>query len=208
MTFRTLPPLKYNSYTCKASLSCCTNTQCQMHTPTTPFKHFMKTGHTIPLVGISREIKAYIAKDSYRSWVLQFSASLVLNLIISGHLLLQMKLSISSSVEGKKKTKKKTQQTKKIPNWKIIQKQGWKIWGLSWNIWAHADCSWTNSKLLERHRRILITRSFPFQRKEKIPGFCTTKLLSCIIIQHHEQTQSMLIEDAQLLVPTLKISTI
>lgn len=107
MTFRTLPPLKYNSYTCKASLSCCTNTRCQMHTPTTPFKRFMKTGHTIPLVGISREIKAYIAKDSYRSWVLQFSASLALNLIISRHLLLQMKLSISSSVEGKKKKKNK-----------------------------------------------------------------------------------------------------
>lgn len=56
--------------------------------------------------GFSREIKAYIAKDSYRSRVLQFSASLALNLIISRHLLLQMKLSISSSVEGKKITKK------------------------------------------------------------------------------------------------------
>lgn len=121
MTFRTLPPLKYNSYTCKASLSCCTNTQCQMHTPTTPFKHFMKTGHTIPLVGISREIKAYIAKDSYRSWVLQFSASLVLNLIISGHLLLQMKLSISSSVEGKKKQTKKTSKQKKSLTGKLYR---------------------------------------------------------------------------------------
>lgn len=56
--------------------------------------------------GFSREIKAYIAKDSYRSWVLELSARLALNLIISRHLLLQMKLSISSSVEGKKQQKK------------------------------------------------------------------------------------------------------
>lgn len=111
---------------------------------------------------------AYISKDSYRSWVLQFSASLALNLIISRHLLLQVKLSISSSVEGKKTNKK-------IPNWKIIQKQSRKIWGLSWKIWAHADCSRTHSKLLARHRRLLTTRSLPFQRKEKTQ-FCTTEL--------------------------------
>lgn len=80
-----------------------------MHTPTMPFKHFMKTGYTIPLVGISREIKAYIAKDSYLSWVLQLGANLApLNLIISRHLLLQEKLSISSSVEGKKTKKSLT----------------------------------------------------------------------------------------------------
>lgn len=105
-----------------------------------------------------------ISKDGYRSWVLQFSASLALNSIISRHLLLQVKLSISSSVERKK-------QTKKIPNWKITQKQSRKIWGLSWKIWAHADCSWTRSKLLARHKRLWTTRSFPFQRKEKTLGF-------------------------------------
>lgn len=64
---------------------------------------------------------------------------------------------------------------------------------------------------LGKAQEALNHKIIPFPKERKNPGFCATELLSCIIIQHHQQTQSMLIEedkDAQLLVPTLKMSTI